>query len=90
MPLGAAAPAAGNSCRWQRDWAHNAVRDMLSHLVVQNGVINAAVVDTRLTAAYGSTFDADVAFFDPSSGARVILEVSIVAIGSETSLRRGA
>ena len=30
---------------------HNAVRDVLSHLVVQNEVINAAVVETRLTAA---------------------------------------
>jgi hypothetical protein len=39
---------------------HNAVRDVLSHLVVQNGVTNAAVVETRLTAADGGTFDADV------------------------------
>ncbi len=28
----------------------NAVRDVVSHLVVQNGVTNAAVVETRLTA----------------------------------------
>ncbi len=59
---------------------------MLSHLVVQNGVTNAAVVETRLTAADGGTFDADVVYFDPSSRARVILEVSIVTIGSDTSL----
>jgi S1-C subfamily serine protease len=68
---------------------HNAVRDVLSHLAVQNGVINArnaAVVETRLTAADGGTFDADVVYFDPSSRARVILEVSIVTIGSDTSL----
>jgi hypothetical protein len=69
---------------------HNAVRDGLLHLVVLNGVTNAAVVETRLTAADGSTFDADAVFFDPSSGARVILEVSIVTIGSDTSLGRGA
>jgi len=69
---------------------HDAVRDALSHLVVQNGVTDAAVVETRLTAADGSTFDADVVFFDPSSRARVILEVSIVTIGSDTSLGRGA
>ena len=49
---------------------HDAVRDALSHLVVQNGVTD-AVVETRLTAADGSTFDADVVFFDPSSRARV-------------------
>ena len=30
---------------------HDAVRDALSHLVVQNGVTDAAVVETRLTAA---------------------------------------
>jgi hypothetical protein len=69
---------------------HDAVRDALSHLVVQNGVTDAAVVETRLTAADGSTFDADVVFFDPSSRARVILEVSIVTVGSDTSLGRGA
>ena len=58
--------------------------------MVQNGVTDAAVVETRLTAADGGTFDADVVFFDPSSRARVILEVSIVTIGSDTSLGRGA
>ena len=47
-------------------------------------------METHLTAADGSTFDADVVFFDPSSRARVILEVSIVTIGSDTSLGRGA
>ena len=69
---------------------HDAVRDALSHLVVQNGVTDAAVVETRLTAEDGSTFDADLVFFDTSSRARVILEVSIVIIGSDTSLGRGA
>ena len=44
---------------------HNAVRDVLSHLVVKNGVINAAVAETRLTAADGGTFDADVVYFRP-------------------------
>jgi len=45
--------------------------------VVQNGVIDAAVVETRLTAADGSTFDADVVFFDPSSRARVRVRVRV-------------
>jgi len=69
---------------------HNAVRDVLAHLVVENGVTNAALVQTRLTAAHGFTFDANAVFFDPSSGVRVILEVSIVTIGSNNSLGRGA
>ena len=69
---------------------HNAVCDVLSHLVVQNGVTDAAVVETRLATADGRTYDADVVYFDPSSRARVILEVSIVTIGSGTSLGRGA
>ena len=50
----------------------------------------AVVVETRLLAADGSTYDADVVYFDPSSRARVILEVSIVTIGSGTSLVMGA
>ena len=45
----------------------DAVRDALSHLVVQNGVADAAVVETRLIAADGSTFDADVVFGRRSS-----------------------
>ena len=61
---------------------HDAVRDVLSHLVVQNSVTDAAVVETRLAAADGRTYDADVVYFDPSSRARVILEVSIVTIGN--------
>ena len=54
--------------RRRRDAPQDAVLDVLSHLVVQNGVTDAAVVETRLTAAYGSTFDADVVFFDPPPG----------------------
>ena len=58
----------------------------LSHLVVQNGVTDAAVVETRLTAADGGTFDADAVSFDPSSSSRVrvILLVPIVAIESNS------
>ena len=58
--------------------------------MVQNRVIDAVVLETRLTTADGSTFDADVVFFDPSSRAGVILEVSIATIGSDASLGRGA
>jgi hypothetical protein len=54
------------------------------------GVTDAAVVETLLAAADGSTNDADMVYFDPSSRARVILEVSIVTIGSSISLGRGA
>ena len=79
----AGVPSARNSA------PQNAVRDVLSHLV-QNGVTDAAVVETRLTAAEGDNFDADVVYFDSSSRARVILEVSIDTIGSDTSLGSGA
>ena len=37
-------------------------------------------------AADGSTNDADVVSFDSSSRARIIAEVSIVIVGSDTSL----
>ena len=69
---------------------HDAVRDSLSHLVVQNGVTDATVVETRLAAADGRTYDADVAYFDPSSRARVILEVSIVTISGPAPHSVGA
>ena len=67
---------------------HDAVRDALSHFVVQNGVTDVAAVETRLIATDESTFDADVAFFDASSRVRVILDVLIVTIGSGTSQGR--
>ena len=69
---------------------HDVIGDVLLHLVVQNGVTDAAVAETRHAAADGKIYDADVVYFDPSSRARVILEVSIVTIGSGTSLGRGA
>ena len=47
---------------------HDAVRDVLSLLVVQNGVTDAAVVETRLAAADGRTYDADVVYFDHPPG----------------------
>ncbi len=56
----------------QNSAPHDAVRDVLSHLVVQNGVTDAAVVETRFAAADGSTYDADVVYFDPSSRTRVV------------------
>ena len=68
----------------------NAVRDdALSHLVVQNGVTDAAVVETRLTAADEGTFDADVVFKRSLLQGEVLV-VSIVTIRSDTSLGRGA
>ena len=69
---------------------HNAVRDALAHMVKQCGVSDAAVVETPVAAADGDTLNADVVYFDPSSGERVILEVSVVTVGSDTSLGRTA
>ena len=47
-------------------------------------------ISMHLFVLDGRTYDADVVYFDPFSRARVILEVSIVTIGSGTSLGRGA
>ena len=55
---------------------HDAVRDFA--VALGDGVTDAVVVEIRLKAADGGTFDADVVFFDLSFGARVILEVSIM------------
>ena len=50
----------------------------------------AAVVETRLTAADGITYDADVVYFDPSSRDRVIQEVSMVtSLVTEKGVGRG-
>ena len=65
---------------------HNAVRDALMHMVVQCGMADAAVVEIPVTSADGSSTVADVAFLDNLSGQRVILEVSVVTMGSSSSL----
>ena len=49
---------------------------------------DAAVVETPVAAANGDTTIADVVYFDPLSGKRAILEVSVVTMGSETSQAR--
>jgi len=69
---------------------HNAVRDALMHMVVQCGVTDAAVVETPVTSADGSSTVADVVYLDNLSGQRVILEVSVVTMGSDSSLAAGA
>jgi hypothetical protein len=71
-------------------WARhcNSIRDALAHMVRQCGHADAAVVETPATAADGDTTIADVAYFDSLSGERAILEVSVVTVGSDTSLSR--
>ena len=63
----------------------NAVRDALMHMVVQCGMTDAAV-ETPVTSAEGSSTAADVVYLDNLSGQRVILEVSVVTMGSDSSL----
>ena len=69
---------------------HNAVRDALMHVVVQCGMTDAAVVETPVTSTDGSSTVADVVYLDNLSGQRVILEVSVVTIGSDSSLAERA
>ena len=69
---------------------HNAVRDALAHMVVQCGLTDAAVVETPVAATNGDSTVADVVYFDSASGNRVILEVSVVTVGSDSSLAASA
>ncbi len=57
-------------------------------MVKQCGLTDAAVVETPVSAADGDTTIADVVYFDSLSGERAILEVSVVTVGSDTSLAR--
>ncbi len=52
----------------------------------QCGLTDAAVVETLVIAADGDTTIADVVYFDSLSGERAILEISVVTVGSGTSL----
>jgi hypothetical protein len=69
---------------------HDALRDVVAHMVTCCGITDAAVVESPVTAADGTSFDADVVYVDNFSGQRVILEVSIVTVGSDTSLTGSA
>ena len=68
----------------------NAVRDALMHMVVQCGMADAAVVETPVTSADGSSTVADVVYLDNFSGQRVILEVSVATLGLDSSRAAGA
>ena len=59
-------------------------------MVTQCGLADAAVVETPVTAADGDTTIADVVYVDSLSGERAILEVSVVTVGSGTSLARSS
>jgi len=80
------------SCRMlgRNSAPHNAVRDTLKHLVEQCGITDAAVTETPVQASDGAPTNADVVYIDKNSGQRVILEVSIVTVGSDSSLWAGA
>ncbi len=65
---------------------HIAVSDVLAHMVKKCGITDAAVVESPVAAADGNSTNADVVYVDNVSGKRVILEVSIVTVGSDSSL----
>ncbi len=69
---------------------HDAVRDALMRMVVQCGMADAAVVETPVTSADGSSTVADVVYLDSLSEQRVILEVLVVTMSSDSSLAAGA
>jgi hypothetical protein len=69
---------------------HNAVRDVLAHMVKNCGITDAAVVESPVEAADGDSTVADVVYVDSVSGRRVILEVSVVTVGSDSSLAGSA
>jgi len=69
---------------------HNEVRDILTHMLRQCGVTDAAVTESTVFDRGGSGFDTDVTYLDPMTGKRVILEVSIVSLGSDTSVNTSA
>ena len=55
---------------------------------MQNGVTNAAVLETRLSANDGNNFRADVFFLSPSSGGRFIVKV-VSIVKSDPTLHWG-
>ena len=66
---------------------HNAVRDVLAHMVKYCGLSDAAVVGSPVQAADGDLTVADMVYIDSSSGQRVILEVSVVTVGQRRRWR---
>ena len=68
----------------------NAVRDVLAHMVKHCGITDGAVVESPVEPADGDSTVADVVYVDNVSGKRVILEVSVVTVGSDSSLAGSA
>ena len=69
---------------------HNAVRDVLSHMVKLLGLTDAAVVETPVSASDGSVMNADVVYIDNASNKRVILEVAVLSANSDSALGASA
>ena len=72
---------------------HNAVRDALMHMVVQCGMADAAVVETPVTSADGSSTVADVVFLQDSGSSWSVggdHRFGLVAGGRGKSMPRGS
>jgi len=69
---------------------HNAVRDVLAHMTKLLGLTDASVVETPVTASDGNAMNADVVYVDNASGKRVILEVAVLSVNSDSSLGASA
>jgi hypothetical protein len=59
-------------------------------MVKHCGITDVAVVESPVQAADGDSTVADVVYIDSASGRRVILEVSIVSVGSDSAMAGSA
>jgi hypothetical protein len=59
-------------------------------MVVKCGLADAAVLETPVAAASGESTVADMVYFDDSTGHRIILEVSVATVSSDSSLATAA
>ena len=69
---------------------HDAVKDVLKHLVERLGLTDAAVTEALSVAPDGETIKADVRYTDIASGKTVILEVKTAFLTSDSSVNASA
>ena len=68
---------------------HDALKDALTHFVVHNGIAQVCVTEATVIGPHG-TLDTDITYWDNQTLQQVVVEVSVVSLGSASSVNRSS
>ena len=74
---------------WPQFGPHDALKDALTHFVVHNGIAQVCVTEATVIGPHG-TLDTDITYWDNQTLQQVVVEVSVVSLGSASSVNRSS